>query len=124
MCAPCFSKPNLSFLHFSAARKDGYAIHLYTASVGMDDSCLANADGDFLIVPQLVSSPCSCLLSLSYGCLQIVTVLSPTHLFVLLRCWRAWLGSWISFFGRLNRSAPTWAVRMCMCMCPRTARLL
>ncbi|KAL4422217.1 hypothetical protein ABPG77_009692 [Micractinium sp. CCAP 211/92] len=37
----------------SAARKDGYAIHLYTASVGMDDSCLANADGDFLIVPQL-----------------------------------------------------------------------
>lgn len=23
----------------------------------MDDSCLANADGDFLIVPQLVSCP-------------------------------------------------------------------
>lgn len=41
----------------SAARKDGYAIHMYTASVGMEDSCLANADGDLLIVPQLVGSP-------------------------------------------------------------------
>lgn len=39
----------------SAARKDGYAIHLYACSASMGDSCLANADGDFLIVPQLVS---------------------------------------------------------------------
>lgn len=38
----------------SAARKDGYAIHVYAASASMADSCLANADGDFLIVPQLV----------------------------------------------------------------------
>ncbi|KAL6770098.1 hypothetical protein ACKKBG_A33590 [Auxenochlorella protothecoides x Auxenochlorella symbiontica] len=37
----------------SAAAKDGYAIHMYAASADMGDSCLANADGDFLIVPQL-----------------------------------------------------------------------
>ena len=36
----------------SAARKEGYAIHIYTATESMLDSCLANADGDFLIVPQ------------------------------------------------------------------------
>lgn len=39
-------------LHCSAERKDGFAIHIYTASTGMQDSCLANADGDMLIVPQ------------------------------------------------------------------------
>ena len=39
-------------LHCSAARKEGYAIHIYTATESMLDSCLANADGDFLIVPQ------------------------------------------------------------------------
>ena len=38
--------------HCSPATKDGYAIHIYTASTSMHDSCLANADGDFLIVPQ------------------------------------------------------------------------
>ncbi len=36
----------------SAATKNGFAIHIYTASCGMEDSCLANADGDMLIVPQ------------------------------------------------------------------------
>ena len=36
----------------SAAHKDGFAIHVYTASASMEDSCLANADGDMLIVPQ------------------------------------------------------------------------
>ena len=36
----------------SAGRKDGFAIHVYTASVSMHNSCLANADGDMLIVPQ------------------------------------------------------------------------
>ena len=41
----------------SAARKDGYAIHVYTASVSMGDSCLANADGDMLIVPQQGAPP-------------------------------------------------------------------
>ena len=30
----------------------GYAIHVYAASADMGDSCLGNADGDFLIVPQ------------------------------------------------------------------------
>lgn len=39
----------------SAAKKDGFAIHIYTATTSMGDSCLCNADGDFLIVPQLVS---------------------------------------------------------------------
>ena len=38
----------------SAGSKDGYAIHVFTASASMGDTCLANADGDFLIVPQLV----------------------------------------------------------------------
>jgi homogentisate 1,2-dioxygenase len=36
----------------SPATKDGFAIHVYTASTSMDGCCLANADGDFLIVPQ------------------------------------------------------------------------
>mmetsp|Transcript_12345 Transcript_12345/g.37170 ORF Transcript_12345/g.37170 Transcript_12345/m.37170 type:complete len:389 (-) Transcript_12345:190-1356(-) len=36
----------------SPAHKEGYAIHVYTCSASMDDSCLANADGDLLIVPQ------------------------------------------------------------------------
>ncbi|GAB4820865.1 hypothetical protein N2152v2_007911 [Parachlorella kessleri] len=36
----------------SAATKNGFAIHMYTASCGMEDSCLANADGDMLIVPE------------------------------------------------------------------------
>ena len=33
--------------------KDGYAIHMYTFNADMGRSCLANADGDFLIVPQM-----------------------------------------------------------------------
>lgn len=37
---------------FSAATKDGYAIHWYTATKDMTDSCLTNADGELLIVPQ------------------------------------------------------------------------
>jgi homogentisate 1,2-dioxygenase len=37
----------------SAGKKDGFAIHIYTATASMGDSCLCNADGDFLIVPQL-----------------------------------------------------------------------
>lgn len=36
----------------STGMKDGYAIHIYTASASMTDCCLTNADGDFLIVPQ------------------------------------------------------------------------
>ncbi|KAK9820068.1 hypothetical protein WJX72_005739 [[Myrmecia] bisecta] len=36
----------------SPGKKDGYAIHVYTASASMDDCCLGNADGDMLIVPQ------------------------------------------------------------------------
>lgn len=36
----------------SAEQKTGYAIHMYTANMSMEDSCLANADGDMLIVPQ------------------------------------------------------------------------
>jgi homogentisate 1,2-dioxygenase len=32
--------------------KSGFAIHIYTANESMHDSCLANADGDLLIVPQ------------------------------------------------------------------------
>lgn len=36
----------------SAGKKDGFAIHVYTASISMHNSCLANADGDMLIVPQ------------------------------------------------------------------------
>ena len=37
----------------SAATKDGYAVHVYTFNADMERSCMANADGDFLIVPQL-----------------------------------------------------------------------
>uniref|UniRef100_A0A061RTT2 homogentisate 1,2-dioxygenase n=1 Tax=Tetraselmis sp. GSL018 TaxID=582737 RepID=A0A061RTT2_9CHLO len=37
----------------SAGSKEGYAIHVYAAKDSMDDSCMCNADGDFLIVPQL-----------------------------------------------------------------------
>eukprot|EP00803_Ostreobium_quekettii_P003922 evm.model.scf_3626.1 EVM.evm.TU.scf_3626.1 scf_3626:474-4330(-) len=34
------------------SHKDGFAIHVYTANQSMEDCCLANADGDFLLVPQ------------------------------------------------------------------------
>ena len=37
----------------SPASKQGYAIHLYVASTSMTDCSFCNADGDFLIVPQL-----------------------------------------------------------------------
>lgn len=36
----------------STSTKEGLAIHIYTASADMKDTCFANADGDFLIVPQ------------------------------------------------------------------------
>eukprot|EP00240_Pyramimonas_obovata_P014087 CAMPEP_0118937312 /NCGR_PEP_ID=MMETSP1169-20130426/22320_1 /TAXON_ID=36882 /ORGANISM="Pyramimonas obovata, Strain CCMP722" /LENGTH=189 /DNA_ID=CAMNT_0006880903 /DNA_START=527 /DNA_END=1092 /DNA_ORIENTATION=+ len=36
----------------SPAVKDGYAIHMYSANTNMDNKCLANADGNYLIVPQ------------------------------------------------------------------------
>jgi len=39
----------------SASSKTGYAIHMYTCKSDMGDSCFCNADGDFLIVPQLGS---------------------------------------------------------------------
>ena len=32
--------------------KEGFAIHVYACNQSMSRSCLANADGDFLIVPQ------------------------------------------------------------------------
>jgi homogentisate 1,2-dioxygenase len=37
----------------SAATRSGAAVHLYAASTDMTNSCLANADGDLLLVPQL-----------------------------------------------------------------------
>ncbi|GFR40186.1 hypothetical protein Agub_g745 [Astrephomene gubernaculifera] len=37
----------------SACSKEGFAIHVYTANRSMRSAALANADGDFLIVPQL-----------------------------------------------------------------------
>lgn len=37
----------------SPGTKSGYAVHTYAANASMADTCLANADGDFLIVPQL-----------------------------------------------------------------------
>ncbi|GBF88452.1 hypothetical protein Rsub_01165 [Raphidocelis subcapitata] len=36
----------------SAASKSGFAVHMYTATASMEDTCLANADGELLIVPQ------------------------------------------------------------------------
>ena len=36
----------------SPGRKEGFAIHVYTANASMVDCCLGNADGDMLIVPQ------------------------------------------------------------------------
>ena len=36
----------------SANQKHGFAVHIYTANQSMKDCCLANADGDMLIVPQ------------------------------------------------------------------------
>ena len=37
----------------SPASKQGYAIRMYAASTSMTDCSFCNADGDFLIVPQL-----------------------------------------------------------------------
>jgi homogentisate 1,2-dioxygenase len=51
----------------SAEQKSGYAIHIYTATVSMDDSCLANADGDMLIVPQQGGL----FLRTEFGCLEV-----------------------------------------------------
>lgn len=36
----------------SASAKAGYAIHVYACTRSMEDACLANADGDLLIMPQ------------------------------------------------------------------------
>lgn len=36
----------------SPERKEGYAIHMYSANESMRDSCFSNADGDMLIVPE------------------------------------------------------------------------
>lgn len=46
----------------SPASKQGYAIHMYAASTSMKDCSFCNADGDFLIVPQLglLQTPMSC----------------------------------------------------------------
>jgi homogentisate 1,2-dioxygenase len=47
----------------SCATRDGYAIHVYTATASMEDCCLANADGDFLIVPQQGARATGCLVA-------------------------------------------------------------
>ena len=47
----------------SAGKKDGFAIHVYTASISMDNCCLANADGDMLIVPQQGEAQIACCLT-------------------------------------------------------------
>lgn len=39
--------------HGNAGAKQGFAIHVYGCNRSMDDSCLANADGDLLLVPQM-----------------------------------------------------------------------
>ena len=36
----------------SAADKSGYAVHMYACNQSMEDSCLCNADGELLVVPQ------------------------------------------------------------------------
>lgn len=36
----------------SPSLKEGYAIHVYAFTANMEDSCLCNADGDFLFVVQ------------------------------------------------------------------------
>lgn len=35
------------------SEREGLAIHMYVANIGMGNSAMSNADGDFLIVPQL-----------------------------------------------------------------------
>lgn len=50
--AGVFLTPLSLTTHPSAASKSGFAVHMYTANTSMEDSCLANADGDMLIVPQ------------------------------------------------------------------------
>jgi homogentisate 1,2-dioxygenase len=42
----------------SAAAKTGFAIHVYAATASMADACLANADGEMLIVPQQGAARC------------------------------------------------------------------
>ena len=37
----------------SPLARSGYAVHVYAANASMTNSCLGNADGDMLIVPQL-----------------------------------------------------------------------
>ncbi|KAK9857622.1 hypothetical protein WJX84_011130 [Apatococcus fuscideae] len=36
----------------SASSKSGFAVHMYAATAPMEERCLTNADGDFLLVPQ------------------------------------------------------------------------
>lgn len=59
----------------SAGKKDGFAIHVYTASISMDNSCLANADGDMLIVPQQGEAQIACRLTFAMSIQHSLTSL-------------------------------------------------
>ena len=61
----------------AASHKSGYAIHVYTANDSMRSTSFANADGDFLVVPQ--EGPL--LLRTEFGRLKV----SPGEIFVVQR---------------------------------------
>ena len=48
-CRSCFERWRGSC---SPERKEGYAIHMYSANTSMQDSSFSDADGDMLIVPE------------------------------------------------------------------------
>ncbi|KAG1652959.1 hypothetical protein FOA52_008495 [Chlamydomonas sp. UWO 241] len=61
----------------SAAAKEGFAIHMYTANDSMGDSCLSNADGELLLVPQ----DGTLLITTEFGILEV----APTEVCVIPR---------------------------------------
>mmetsp|Transcript_50519 Transcript_50519/g.94121 ORF Transcript_50519/g.94121 Transcript_50519/m.94121 type:complete len:356 (-) Transcript_50519:1090-2157(-) len=59
----------------SPSTKDGFAIHMYSANVGMHRSCLANADGSYLVVPQQGTLHLTTemgLLEVPVGCIAVI----------------------------------------------------
>ncbi|UPR01981.1 homogentisate 1,2-dioxygenase [Chloropicon primus] len=57
--------------------KSGFAIHIYLANSSMDNTSFANADGDFLVVPQ----EGSLLVRTEFGCMKV----KPGEIFVVQR---------------------------------------
>lgn len=71
---PPFNNTKKTRARNSAAAKTGFAIHVYAATASMADACLANADGEMLIVPQ--QGACGAARALLVCCLFVLLLFS------------------------------------------------